>query len=405
MQLGDARKGKLAHNLIGFGRALRRAGMPVDSSRIALAQQSCALVGFDQRQDLKAALEAVFVSRHTDRSVFSELFEAFFRNPEIAKQLMAQLLPQTKAATEPKRSPRAQEALSAPPPPTQKQTKQAAPKEEEIKLDAAMSASAQHRLRHADFDQLSASEFKLVERLAREIPLPLPQFKARRSVQSVRGDRIHWSRLLNDAGRFDGEVLSLPKQRRRLQPLPLLILVDVSGSMERYARLMLAFLHQATRHFKRSVYAFGTQLTPLSAAFNEDDTDQMLLQTNAMIEDFGGGTQMGESIATFRTHFRHEMVGRRTLVLLISDGLDTGDLMQLDHHLNWLAKQSSQLVWLNPLLRYDGYAPLAGGAQIITKHSHQMLAIHNLESLEKLARSLAQVTSTHSRAPFKPRPS
>lgn len=401
MQLGDARKGKLAHNLIGFGRALRRAGLPVDASRIALAQQSCALVGFDQRQDLKAALEAVFVSRHTDRSVFSELFDAFFRNPEIAKQLMAQLMPQTKAATEPKRSPRAQEALAAPPP-ISKPSKNVPPKEEEIKLDAAMSASAQHRLRHADFDQLSASEFRLVERLAREIPLPLPQFKARRSVQSARGDRIHWGRLLNEAGRFDGEVLSLPKQRRRLQPLPLLILVDVSGSMERYARLMLAFLHHATRHLKRSVYAFGTQLTPLTSAFNEDDTDKMLLQTNSVIEDFGGGTQIGESIATFHHDFRHEMVGRRTLVLFISDGLDTGDLTKLDQHLNWLAKQSSQLVWLNPLLRYDGYAPLAGGARLIAKHADQTLAIHNLDSLEKLARSLAQVTKKQTHITFKP---
>jgi uncharacterized protein with von Willebrand factor type A (vWA) domain len=399
MQLGDARKGKLANNLIGFGRALRRAGLPVDAARITLAQQSCALVGFDQRQDLKAALEAVFVSRHTDRTVFGELFDAFFRNPEIAKQLMAQLMPQTKAATEPKRSPRAQEALAAPPP-IQKQAKQSQPKEEEIKLDAAMSASAQQRLRHADFDQLSASEFKLVERLAREIPLSLPQFKSRRSMYSMRGVRIHWGRVLNEAGRFDGEVLSLPKQRRRLQPLPLLILVDVSGSMERYARLMLAFLHQSTRHLKRSVYAFGTQLTPLSAAFDEDDTDQMLLQTNAVIKDFGGGTQIGESMATFHNNFRHEMVGRRTLVLLISDGLDTGDLTQLNQHLNWLARQSSQLVWLNPLLRYDGYAPLAGGAQLIAKHAHKILAIHNLDSLEKLAHSLARVTSKQIHEPF-----
>jgi len=403
MQLGDARKGKLANNMIGFGRALRRAGLPIDASRMVLAQQSCELIGFDQRQDFKAALESVFVSRHTDRAVFSELFDAFFRNPEIAKHLMAQLLPQTKAVTEPKRSPRAQEALTAPPP-IQKQANKATPKEEEIKLDAAMSASAQHRLRHADFDQLSASEFKLVERLAREIPLPLPKFKARRSMHSVRGDRIHWGRVLNQAGRFDGEVLSLPKQRRRLQPLPLLILIDVSGSMERYARLMLAFLHQATHHLKRSIYAFGTQLTPLTSAFNEDDTDQMLLQTNAVIEDFGGGTQIGESIATFHSHFRHEMVGRRTLVLLISDGLDTGDLSQLDHHLNWLAKQSRQLVWLNPLLRYDGYAPLAGGAQLISKHAHQMLAIHNLDSLEKLAQSLAQVSSKQTAIGFKSRP-
>lgn len=398
MQLGDARKGKLANNMIGFGRALRRAGLPIDASRMVLAQQSCALIGFDQRRDLKAALEAVLVSRHTDRLVFNELFDAFFRNPEIAKQLMAQLLPQHKAPTEPKRSPRAQEALAAPPP-AQKNKPNEPQTEEEIKLDAAISASTQHRLRHADFDQLSASEFKLVERLAREIPLPLPKFKARRSMPSARGDRLNWGRLLNEAGRLDGEVLTLPKQRRRLQPLPLLILVDVSGSMERYARLMLAFLHQATRHLKRSVYAFGTKLTPLSTAFEHDDTDQMLLQTNAFIADFGGGTQIGASLADFHQHFRNEVVGRRTLVLIISDGLDTGDLTQLNDQLCWLSKQSKQLVWLNPLLRYDQYAPLAGGAQLLAKYSHQMLAIHNLDSLEKLAKALVEVTAVPKQQP------
>lgn len=390
MQLGDARQGKLFNNLVGFGRALRRAGIPIDSARIALAQQCCDIIGFDNKEDVRAALQAVCVSRQTDLIVFNELFDAFFRNPEIAKQLMAQLLPQTKAPTAPKRSPRAQEALAAPAP-TRKQAP-LPPKEDEIKLDAAMSASAVQRLKQADFEKLSASEFKLVEKLAREIPLSLPHYRCRRFVHAKSGDRIHWAALLKQAARLDGEVIALSQKNRLTQPLPILILVDISGSMERYARLMLAFLHHATQHHKRAVYAFGTQLTNLNMAFKLADTDQMLTQTNRLIQDFGGGTQMGVSIGALRAQHKREIVARRTLVLIISDGLDTGDLHELESHLSWLSKQARQLIWLNPLLRYEGYTPTAGGARLLYEYVDKMVAIHNLDSLEKLAHALASVS-------------
>lgn len=388
MQLGDARSGKMAENIIGFGRTLRRAGLPMDSARIGVGLQAALLVGIEAKADLRAALQATLVCRQQDQVVFDQLFDAYFRNPELTQQLLAQMLPKvTQANPKPKRLARAQEALAAvraavnSPPRT----------EEKIQFDAALSASDRVRLRHADFESLSASEFRLVEQLAREIALPWPQLSARRLQSASHGVRLDWRRALRESSRYDGELLALPYLSRRLEPLPVLLLIDVSGSMERYARLMLAFLHQCTRRVARSVFAFGNHLTDLNPAFRLTDTDAMLEQANRLIRDFAGGTQIGASLAELRRTQSRQLVGRRTVVLLISDGLDTGSSEQLESELGWLKRNCRSLLWLNPMLRFDEYQPAARGAATLQKKADGVLAIHNLARLEDLARSLVQL--------------
>jgi uncharacterized protein with von Willebrand factor type A (vWA) domain len=391
-QLGDARTGKLADNITGFGRALRRAGVRVDAARMALAQQAVLMVGM-QRQDFGAALEAVLVSREQDRLVFRELFDAYFKNPNVAQKLLAQMLPSAESKAEPaKRRPRVSEALAP-----VRAARNAPPREEEkVDFDAAMTASDVQRLRQADFNQLSASEYRLVEQLARDIPLPLPDFAARRTRPGVRGNRPHWPGAMHQAARTGGEFLQVPLLQRRRQPLPLLVLVDVSGSMERYARLLLAFLHAATAPrragaLRRDVFAFGTDLTDLSPAFRLADTDAMLEAASHAIADFAGGTRMGESLRVLRLQHARRLVGRRTLVLLITDGLDTGAPELLAQELAWLRRHCARLLWLNPLLRFGGYAPTARGASVLHREAHGMLAVHDLSRLQDLAGSLACV--------------
>lgn len=385
MMLGDARSGKLPDHITAFGRALRRAGVPVDSSRMALAITATHTVGVERKDDLRAALETVLVSRQQDLGVFGEMFDAFFRNPELAQQLLSQMLPKAAKAHPVRRKARVQEALSV------AGLKARTPNqgETELKLDAAMTASDQQRLRHADFAGLSASEFRLVEQLVRDIPLPLPPVRSRRERPGTRGHRPDWPRALQQARRLGGELLHLPMKTRRHHPLPLLILVDISGSMERYARLLLAFLHQATRGTPRAAFAFGTQLTDLRTAFRHSDTDHMLAMANDAIDDFAGGTRLGASLAELRAHHRRVLVGRRTVVLLITDGLDTGAPEALDTELQWLKRHTRQLLWLNPLLRFDGYQPLASGAAVLHRHAHGTLAVHNLSRLQDLARAMA----------------
>ncbi|RZI92949.1 MAG: VWA domain-containing protein, partial [Variovorax sp.] len=339
--------------------------------------------------DVCAAMEAVMVSREQDRMVFRELFDAMFQDPELANKLLAQMLPSAEGKAEPsKRRPRVREALTAPRP-------AAAPaqSEREVEFDAAMTASDRQLLKHADFNALGGAEYRLVERLARDIALPVPTVPSRR-LRAASGvsahARMHWPRVLQHAARTGGEMLHLPRLARREQPLPLLVLVDVSGSMERYARLLLAFLHAATRRAgRRDVFAFGTRLTDLTPAFRAADTDDMLALASAAIDDFAGGTRLGDSLAELhRTHARR-LTGRRTLVLVISDGLDTGEPEVLERELLWLKRHSRRVLWLNPLLRYEGYAPLARGAAVMHRHADAMLAVHNLSALEQLAASLA----------------
>lgn len=388
MQLGDARSGKLAGNLTAFGRALRRAGVPVDSARIALAQQAAQLVGLDRRGEVSAALEAVLVSREQDLPVFRELFDAFFRDPEIAQKLLAQMLPTTEGKAEPsKQRPRVREALAPP------RLPMAAPeaKRDELRIDAVMTASDVERLRHADFAALDAADYALVERLAREVALPVPQAASRRHLPDARGTRLHWTGSFRQASRTGGELLQLRRLARRQHPLPLLVLADVSGSMERYARLLLAFLHAATRggRGRCDVFAFGTRLTDLTPAFRQADSDAMLAAASQAIADFGGGTRLGDSLTTLREKHARRLVGGRTVVLVISDGLDTGEPQRLARELRWLGLHSGRLLWLNPLLRYAAYQPLAQGAAVLHRHAHAMLAVHSLEHLHALAGSLA----------------
>jgi hypothetical protein len=391
-QLGDARTGKLAGSITAFGRALRRAGVRTDAMRIALAAEAVTLVGVESRRDLGAAMEAVMVSREQDRMVFRELFDAWFRDPELANKLLAQMLPSAEGKAEPsKRRPRVREALS--PPREAVKPAAAAPPDKEIEFDAAMTASDRRRLQHADFNALGASEYRLVERLAREVTLPVPLLPSRRlraTGQAGAHARMHWPGVLHEAARTGGEILRLPRLARREEPLPLLVLVDVSGSMERYARLLLAFLHAATRRAgRRDVFAFGTGLTDLTPAFRLADTDAMLSAASLAIDDFAGGTRLGSSLAELRRTHARRLTGRRTLVLVISDGLDTGEPAVLDHELLWLKRHSRRLLWLNPLLRFEGYAPLARGAAVLHRHADAMWAVHNLNALEQLAASLA----------------
>ena len=391
MQLGDARTGKFAGNLTAFGRALRRAGISMDGARMALAHDAALAVGLDKRDDVATALEAVMVGREQDRMVFREMFEAFFRDPEMANKLLAQMLPSAEGKADPvKRRARVREALA----PQRDSVGKAQPRppDKEVDFDAAMTASDVARLRHADFDGLSGSEFGLVMRLAREIRLPMPQFATRRVHPGSRGARLHWPGVMRHAARNGGEVLQLPRLQRRLQALPLLVLLDVSGSMERYARLLLAFLHSATVHVRqRDFFAFGTQLTDLGPAIRHGDVDQMLATASLLIDDFAGGTQLGKSIATLRQHHTRRLVGRRTLVLLITDGLDTGEPDELAKELDWLRRHCGRLMWLNPLLRFDAYQPLARGAAVLHARAHRMVAVHNLQKLEELAASLADL--------------
>ena len=374
-------------NLAAFARALQRAGVSIDSARVALAAQAALQVGLARKEDLRFALEAVLVSRPQDRAVFEAVFDAFFRAPGDASALSLALEEASPERDQPEPSAaqrRAQEALARP---AVAQPLHDTPDDDPM----ALRASAYSRLRQADFRSLSAQDVRHMQRLLRDVPLDLPQLRGRRLAASAQGTRLDWARAMQWAARHDGELVRLPHLQRRQQALPLLILVDVSGSMAVYARWLLAFLHQATRKVPRAVFAFGTQLTDLSAAFRQPDTDTMLATVNRTVRDYGSGTRLGDALHGLLTQHACQLVGRRTVVLLISDGLDTGEPEALEVALRQLKRRTRRVLWLNPLLRFAGYTPTARGPEVLNRCVDGVLPIHNLNSLEDLAHAVAQV--------------
>lgn len=377
-------------NLAAFARALQRAGVPIDSTRVALAAQAAVQVGLALKDDVRFALEAVLVSRPQDRAVFEAVFDAFFRAPQVtsAVSLMGAAASADSHPPEPSAAQsRAQEALASPALP-QPAIENAEPPDED---PLALRASAYSRLRQADFRSLSGHDVRHMQRLLREVRLDLPQVRGRRLAASGQGSRLDWAKAMQWAACHDGELVRLPYLQRRKQALPLLILVDVSGSMAVYARWLLAFLHQATRKVPRAVFSFGTQLTDLNAAFRQPDTDAMLDSVNRTVADFGSGTRLGDAVHHLLVQHARQLVGRRTVVLLISDGLDTGEPQVLETAMQQLKRCTRHILWLNPLLRFEGYTPTARGPEVLSRCVDGMLPIHNLNSLEDLARAVAQV--------------
>jgi len=377
-------------NLAAFARALQRAGVPIDSARVALAAQAAVQVGVARKDDLRFALEAVLVSRPQDRAVFEAVFEAFFRVPGDASVLSLaadDAPPDRDQAPASAAQRRAQEALATPALAQPLHDTPDTPDDDPL----ALRASAYARLRQADFRSLSAQDARHMQRLLREVRLDLPHLRGRRFAASGQGTRLDWARAMQWAARHDGELVRLPHLQRRQQALPLLILVDVSGSMAVYARWLLAFLHQATRKEPRAVFAFGTQLTDLSAAFRQPDTDTMLETVNRTVTDYGSGTRLGDAVQGLLTQHARQLVGRRTVVLLITDGLDTGEPEALEVALRELKRRTRRVLWLNPLLRFAGYTPTARGPEVLNRCVDGLLPIHNLNSLEDLAHAVAQV--------------
>jgi uncharacterized protein with von Willebrand factor type A (vWA) domain len=393
MQLGDARQGKWPQNMVGFARALRRAGVGVDSRKISLAIESAQIVGLANKLDFEYALEAVLVSHQNDRSIFKELFDLYFKDPKWANQLLTQMLP-TQESERKKKSNRAR-VSDAMRPNAALSTAATNKKDDEVEFDATMTASELSRLRQADFHSLQAHEYQLVQRLAQETPLRIPQVPTRRKHSMSRGSVIHWSKLLQRASAQEGETLTFPLLGPQRKPLPLLVLIDVSGSMERYARMLLAFFHQSTKSLKaRQFMAFGTELTDLTSAFKMREVDDMLTQTNALIKDFAGGTRLGHALGELRAHHANKLVAKRTMVLLVSDGLDTGDVSELERELKWLKRSTRKVLWLNPLLRFDAYEPLAKGANLLNRYADKSLAIHNLNHLRNLTEGLEELVKS-----------
>ncbi len=389
-----AAPGHLADNVMHFARVLRQAGLPLATERVQLALTALPLAGIESRQDFHDTLAACFIARAEQREIFEQAFMLFWRDPDLAGRLMALLLPRVQAKVDTAPLPQNRRLADAlfPPPPN---ASPPPPPPEQLEVDASLTWNERELLRQADFDTMSADEWRQAQALLRQMTVFFERTPTRRNERAPRPGRPDGRATLQAMARHGGELLGLRWRRPRVRTAPLLVLADISGSMSRYSRMLLHFTH-ALGHADAPVesFVFGTRLTRTTRALRQRDPDVAVARVLREVQDWSGGTRISACLQEFNRRWARRTLNSRATVLLISDGLEHGGAddpgcQQLRFEMERLHKSCRRLVWLNPLLRFDAFQPRAAGIQAMLPHVDLFLPAHNLESLESLARVLA----------------
>lgn len=383
---------KLAQNVMWFARALRGAGLAVGPGRTLDAVRAVAAAGFTRRDDFYWTLHAVFVARPEERAVFDQVFRLFWRDPRYLEHMMALLVPQVRGGEAPRPARpaerRAFEALSL-----DRSSPRAEPDEDaEVAIDMTRTASGDERLRSLDFEQMSAVEMARAKRLIAGLRPLVPPIASRRYEPGGPG-AVDPRRTLRGAMRRGGEVTTLARRSRAVRFPALVALCDISGSMAPYSRAILHFLHAAGGHPGEGwsaihTFTFGTRLTNVTRALSARDVDAALAAAGAEAPDWEGGTRIGAALRTFNRDWLRRVTGTGAVVLLITDGLERGDPDLLGAEARRLRLSVRRKIWLNPLLRWDGFAPRAAGIRALLPHVDEHRPGHNIAALEGLVAAL-----------------
>jgi hypothetical protein len=397
-----ADEGRLAENIAHFARALRRAGLPVGPGRVVDAIRAVAAAGFTQREDFYWTLHAVFVARPEQRVIFHQCFRLFWRDPQLLEHMMSFMLPQIKGTQEDRRAEagekRAAQALLGDarpePPPVPEGFNEAEP---QIEIDATATQSAEERLKTLDFEQMSVEEVAEAKRMLARLSLPVTPLQSRRLQAAPHGPRIDPRATIRAALRHGGEVMALHHRKPRIRWPNLVVICDISGSMSQYSRMVLHFLHAVANArgqgwAKVHGFTFGTRLTNITRHLATRDVDAALRAAGAEAQDWAGGTRIGTSLAAFNRDWSRRVLGQGAVVLLITDGLDRDDSGTLAREIERLHLSCRRLIWLNPLLRWEGFAPKASGIRTMLPHVDSFRAGHSVASLEALAAVISDPT-------------
>jgi len=390
--------GKLSHNITHFARALRKAGLPVGPGRVLVAIEAVAAAGFTQRADFYWTLHAVFVNRPEQRMVFDQVFRLFWRDPRYMEHMMSLMLPSIRGVQEEQAAAaaakRAAEALldgaDRPQPPEAPQDQ----REEQVEIDASQTASTTERLRTLDFEQMSTEEAAQARRMLARLSLPVDPVATRRLTADAAGRRPDWRRTLRGAVRTGGEITRIARRKPATRWPNLVVLCDISGSMSQYSRMVLHFVHavanrQGQGWAKVHAFTFGTRLTNISRHLKNRDVDAALKAAGAQAQDWQGGTRIGACLHSFNRDWSRRVLGQGAVVVLITDGLDRDDAALLGHEMERLHLSARRLIWLNPLLRWEGFAPRAQGIRAMLPHVDSFRAAHSVASLEALAQAIS----------------
>jgi len=390
--------GKLAANIAHFGRALRKAGLRVGPDRVISAIRAIEAAGFTERTDFYWALHASFVGRPEDRAVFAQVFRLFWRDPRYLEHMMSLLLPSVRGVSEERiadaAARRAAESLTDGMAPDLQANAGTKEEETEIEIDATATASTDERLRTLDFEQMTTDETRRAKRAIATFSLPVKPLRARRTRVAYAGKFPDWRRTLRDAMRRGGAFQKLALRDRLTRPPDLVVLCDISGSMSNYSRMVLHLLHSISNRQGQGwgrvhAFTFGTRLTNISRHLRKRDVDSALAAAGAEAQDWQGGTRIGECLHVFNRDWSRRVMGQGAVVILVSDGLERGDPKLLAREMERLHLTARHFIWLNPLLRWDGFAPRAQGILAMLPHVDAVRTSHSLASLEALAMAIS----------------
>lgn len=391
--------GKLAANIVHFARALRKAGLPVGPGRMIDAVRAVEAAGFTSRDDFYWTLHSCFVTKPDQRQLFAQTFRLFWRDPQFLEHMMSMMLPQLRGVAEEHvpedAEKRAAESLLGDEDMPERETPEEEGEKEEIEIDAALTFSADEKLKQQDFEQMSAAEQAAALRAIARLDLPVRPIASRRTEAAARGRLIDARRTMRAAMRTGGDIRDLAMRKRRVRWPSLVALCDISGSMSGYSRMLLHFLHAASNAkgagwSQVHSFTFGTRLTNITRHLRVRDVDSALKRAGKEAEDWEGGTRIGACLGQFNRDWSRRVLGQGAVVILITDGLDRDDPAKLAFEMERLHLSCRKLIWLNPLLRWEGFAPKARGVRAMLPHVDSFRASHNIASLEDLAQALTR---------------
>jgi uncharacterized protein with von Willebrand factor type A (vWA) domain len=363
-----------------FARTLRGAGVAVRAGGVPDAIRALEEVGVSSRRDAHDALRAVLVSRHEDLALFDRLFERFWR---VWREPSDRQMPQPMGI--PRRARATVKMLAPGASPSEPEASDTGRNDEPVTLQ---SYSAEEVWRRKDFATFTAADFARARDAIAKLTWNPGVRLTRRWSAGGRG-AVDLRRVLRVNLKHGGELIAVPRRTRRIRPRPLILICDVSGSMEPYTRMLLLFAHAlAGGHRRIEVFVFSTQLTRVTRQFAGVRPDAALLRVRDAVRDWSGGTRMGAALHRFNTHWARRVLRRGPVALLISDGWDLGDPDVLGREVARLQRSVHRLIWLNPLIGSPGYEPLTRGTRAALPFVDDFLSVRDMSSLESLAQHL-----------------
>lgn len=384
--------GQLLHNLLLFGRVCKTLGMDVTPNRMIEVAQALNYVDLRNRLDVYHTMRAMIVTRHRDLELFDQAFDLFWQRPTDDWRVLD--LPAAgderqgglKALLPPGASPSGESENSQPAP--------------EMTLTAVVPTYSQHEaLRRKDFAEMTAEELSAAKQVMERLPNTLG-FRRTRRFKPGKGQQIDLRRTLRDNMRYNGEILVLPTVAPRIKPRPVVLICDISGSMERYTRIFLHFMHTfASSADQVESFVFSVHLTRITHAIRHKSIDRALQEVGTAVHDWGGGTRTGDALREFNYRWSRRVLGRGAIVMLITDGWDRGDPDLLRQEAARLQRSCHRFIWLNPLLDIPDYEPLTRGAQALLPNTDDFLPLRNLANLEMIMKALQQLNPRASGRP------